>query len=109
MTKPQSINSLRILEPEMRKMFNDGGYWEKVKAGELREVIMPHDDRPAPDHQPPGTRSQMISYRDASDKEIARVHQYLRPDGTLGGRGKPDPKRLLHDGVLYRLVKAKNR
>jgi hypothetical protein len=29
------------------------------------------------------------------------VHQYLQPDGTLGASGQPDPKRLLHDGILY--------
>jgi len=23
------------------------------------------------------------------------VHQYLRPDGTIGSSGKPDPKRIL--------------
>lgn len=70
------------------------------------------EDRAAPSaaNQPPGTRSQMISYRDASDKEIARVHQYLKPDGTLGASGRPDPKRLLiNDDTLLRLVKAKDR
>jgi hypothetical protein len=33
--------------------------------------------------------------------EIARAHQYLRPDDTLGLSGKPDPKRVVDDGVLY--------
>lgn len=43
----------------------------------------------------------MISYRDANGNEIARVHQYLRPDGTLGASGKPDPKPLMVNGVVY--------
>jgi hypothetical protein len=60
-------------------------------------------------NQPPGTRSQMISYRDSNDKEIARVHQYLKTDGMLGASGKPDPKRLLINDTLFRLVKAKDR
>ena len=39
--------------------------------------------------------------------EVARVHQYLRTDGTLGGSGRrPDPKRLYEDGVLYALKKG---
>ncbi len=46
----------------------------------------------------------MVSYRDGI-QEIARVHQYLRTDGTIGASGKPDPKRLYADGKLYRLVK----
>ena len=93
----------------MRQLFNDGRYFERLQAGELRAVIT--EDRPAPSgaNQPPGTRSQMISYRDVSDKEIARVHQYLKPDGTLGASGKPDPKRLLINNTLFRLAKAKDR
>ena len=93
----------------MRKLFNDGRYFERVQTGELKAVLM--EDRPAPPaaDQPPGTRSQMISYRDASDKEIARVHQYLKADGTLGASRKPDPKRLLINDTLFRLTKAKDR
>jgi hypothetical protein len=47
----------------------------------------------------------MISYRDRNDDEIARVHQYLRPDGSIGASGLPDPKRLFEDRVLYILEK----
>jgi len=50
-------------------------------------------------------RSQMISYRTDRDEEIARVHQFVRPDGTLAASGRPDPKRLLEGGILYRLEK----
>ena len=32
---------------------------------------------------------------------VAEVHQYVRPDGSLGGSGLPDPKRLYKDGILY--------
>ena len=42
--------------------------------------------------------------------EVARVHQYLRKDGTLGASGRPDPKMIIEKGVAYRLRKpAKNR
>jgi hypothetical protein len=51
----------------------------------------------------------MISYRTKDGKEIARVHQYLRSDGTIAASGKPDPKRLLENGTLYRLEKSKNK
>jgi len=51
---------------------------------------------------PSGTRSQILHYytRDLKIK-VAIVHQYLRPDGTLGGSGKPDPKQVFDDGVIY--------
>jgi hypothetical protein len=100
----------RILEPEMQRRFNEGRYLERLQAGELSATVM--DDRhPALTvaAEPFCTRSQMISYRDLDGNEIARVHQYLRTDGKLGASGKPDPKRLYEDGILYRLVKKRNR
>jgi hypothetical protein len=39
--------------------------------------------------------SQIIEYFDAEGTRVALVDQYLRPDGTLGGSGRPDPKRVL--------------
>ena len=42
---------------------------------------------------PPGTRSQIIRYFKGR-QWVLEVHQYLRPDGTLGASGLPDPKRL---------------
>jgi len=43
----------------------------------------------------------MVAYLDAGGQRIALVHQYLRPDGTIGGSGRPDPKELLEDGIIY--------
>jgi hypothetical protein len=34
------------------------------------------------------------------------VHQYLRPDGTLGASGLPDPKLVVHEGVVYKLARG---
>jgi hypothetical protein len=48
----------------------------------------------------------MVSYYDSAGNEIARVHQYLRRDGKIGLSGKPDPKRLFENGVLYRIHKG---
>jgi hypothetical protein len=41
-----------------------------------------------------GTRSQLVAYYDGS-VVVARVHQFLQPDGTLGASQIPDPKELL--------------
>ena len=93
----------------MRRRFNKGQYWERVQNGELSETILGdnHPTTPAA-NQPFCTRSQMISYREQGN-EVARVHQYLLPNGTLGASGRPDPKRLFEDDILYRLVKKHHR
>jgi hypothetical protein len=90
----------------MRKMFNEGSYWAKAKSGELTVVTMEHRHPSlTAANEPYCTYSQMLSYRDADNMEIARVHQYLRPDGSIGASSKPDPKRLFAGGTLYRLHK----
>lgn len=46
------------------------------------------------------TTSELVYYFEG-DGKVAEVHRYLRPDGTIGGSGRPDPKALLRAGVLY--------
>jgi hypothetical protein len=103
MTQPPPIQ--RIDEWEMRKLFNEHQLWEKVQQGEFTSTVLESRIAPPNAEQPAGTVSQMLSYRDSANNEVARVHQYLKPDGTIGGKGRPDPKRVFLDGVLYRLVK----
>jgi len=87
-------------------MFNDDQYRERTQTGELRAVVerSRHPALPLA-REPFCTQSQEVSYYDADGNEVARVHQYIRLDGSIGLKGKPDPKRLLKDGVLYRLEK----
>jgi len=94
--------SQRISLSYLRQLFNEGDYWLKTQDGRLKERLL-RDRHPSSPKAPVPlcTRSQLISYIDTDGQEIARVHQYLKPDGTLGASGKPDPKRLLHNGVLY--------
>jgi hypothetical protein len=49
------------------------------------------------------TKSQIVAYINSNGQQVALVHQYLKPDGTLGGSCKPDPKELLLGGVLYKI------
>ena len=52
--------------------------------------------------EPLGTLSQVIEYYDAAGQMQVMVHQYLRPDGSIGASGRPDPKWLRHEGeILY--------
>ena len=89
----------------MRKLFNDNRLWERLQEGEFTSIVLQSRAAPATAGEPAGTLSQMVSYRDSESYEIARVHQYVRPDRSIGAKGRPDPKRLFLDGVLYRLVK----
>lgn len=89
----------------MRRLFNENRLWERLQNGELTSTILESREAPATAGEPADTLSQMLSYRDPDNNELARVHQYLRADNTIGGKGRPDPKRLCIDGVLYRLVK----
>jgi hypothetical protein len=87
----------------MRCKFNRGRYWQRLRKGELTAKML-RDRHPAPPSsgQPHCTRSQMLSYLDSNNQEVARVHQYVLPNNTV--KGKPDPKRLFYDGVLYHLA-----
>lgn len=91
----------------MQRRFNEGKYWERLKQGEYISVTR-ESRHPALSlaREPFCTQSQMVSYLDKEGNEVARVHQYLRTDGTIGASGKPDPKRLFEDGTLYRLEKG---
>lgn len=95
---------IRWCEPDdLRRMFNDGGVWERARSGELTQTIRKERHPSPPDaHEPFCTRSQIITYHDRNGHRIALVHQYLRPDGSLGASGRPDPKEVLIAGVLYR-------
>jgi hypothetical protein len=81
-------------------MFNERRFWKRAQRGEFQQVLY-WEGKTSPPHQPPGTRSQVIRYIDKHGVEVARVHQYLRRDGTLGASGRPDPKRLFIKGILY--------
>ena len=94
----------------MQKRFNEGKHWERLQQGEYRAVVRESRHPALPlANEPFCTQSQMVSYLDSDGNEVARVHQYLRTDGTIGASGKPDPKRLLDGGILYYLEKSKKR
>lgn len=98
------VNPRRIHVPPdtLRKIFNDGGYWELVKEGKLHEKVYFEAPPQRKSGEPPGTLSQIVAYLDSEGRQVAIVHQYLRKDGTIGGSGRPDPKKLYHQGVEYR-------
>jgi hypothetical protein len=92
---------IRVSAPQLRRMF-DEHCAESITAGHL-QPILEKSDHPAPlrSGQPFCTQSQYISYRNPAGETVAGVHQYLRPDGTIGGSGRPDPKRLVVGDRVY--------
>ncbi len=92
----------RVSEVVLRKIFNNGKYWERAQKGLLRSKLVANSHPSSPRAKEPiCTRSQYIIYINNKGQKVAGVHQYLRPDGKLGASGRPDPKELLVKGVLY--------
>jgi hypothetical protein len=91
-------------EEDLRQLFNDNGILEKAASGELtvKDVKDGHPSPPAA-KEPICTQSQLLAYLTLDGKKVAEAHQYLRPDGTVGASGRPDPKEVFHDGTLYYL------
>jgi hypothetical protein len=104
------IPIVRVTEWELRKMFNDGRYWERVQSGELFYVTI-HEGTPTPDkNQPPGTKTIMVAIRETlNGPDLAHAHGFIQPGWVIGAKGRLDPKRIWKDGKLYRIVYDKNR
>jgi hypothetical protein len=94
----------------MRRRFNRGRYYERVLSGQLTTRLKQTHPSRTKANEPFCTWTQEVFYIDpVPNQEVARIHQYLRPDGKLGASGRPDPKQLVEGGVMYRLRKpAKN-
>ena len=95
----------RVSAAELRSNYDHEDFERRVASGEVTAVTR-RNGHPSPvrSGQPECTRSQVIGYVDAQGGLLALVHQYLRPDGTIGGSGRPDPKVLLVDGELWTVL-----
>jgi hypothetical protein len=102
MADPPSVTIIPL--KDLRQMFNELEPWELVSQGILREKVM-SENPPKPGiaaKEPPGTVSQIIRYIDRkTGRSVAIAHRYLHPDGSIGASGRPDPKRVVKDGVIY--------
>jgi hypothetical protein len=83
-------------EGTLRRYFNLGQFEEKAQRGELTARVKPGSEHPAPPalNDVPGTISHILQYFDENGDLVAMVHEYVRPDGSLGGAGRRDPKWL---------------
>ena len=94
----------RVEEAELRRVFNEGRFHDRLTAGELIEVIEREGTPDPRNGQPPGTVSRTSWYTKPGPglgfEKVALVHYYLLADGSIGGSGRHDPKRLILDGVI---------
>lgn len=86
----------RVSRDTIRSIFNNSQYPGQISTGELLPQLIKDSvlQNPHLKNEPPGTRSQLIRYFNLGGQWVVEVHQYWRPNGTLGGSGNPDPKRL---------------
>jgi hypothetical protein len=89
-----------VSEAELRRRFAEGDYLNRAARGEFGCCLATSNPSGSRD-EPPGTRTVVVSFVDDALNRIFLVHFYLRPDGTIGGSGKPDPKWLFEDGIVY--------
>jgi hypothetical protein len=84
-------------------MFNESQYPSMIADGRLTLKYLRNDHLKEPETkgEPYCTRGQMIRYVDNDGRWAVEVFQYLRPDKTIGGGGKPDPKRLRIGNTVF--------
>ena len=92
-----------VADDKIRSAFNAGKFFEKSVTGEITTTLTYDSHAEPPLATEPGcTRSQICEYW-LDGTIVALVHQYLRPDGSIGASGRPDPKVLvLDDGTTVR-------
>ena len=52
-----------------------------------------------------GGLKEFVEYLDDQGQWIAQAYQYVKPDGSLGASGKPDPKRIRQGGKIWALMR----
>lgn len=98
--QPEPID---VDEWRLRELFNSEGILERVQRGNIVEVVTRSSHPASPvAGEPFCTRSQTVEYYDAEWDFVAMAHRYLRKDGTIGLSGRPDPKKVVVEGQLYR-------
>jgi len=93
----------RVSPETIRSIFNNSQWPGMISTGYLVPQLLRDNilQNPNLKGEPQGTRSQTIRYYDLAGQWVVVIHQYLRPDGSLGASGKPDPKRLRINATIF--------
>lgn len=89
----------------LRHLFNSRDYTKLATTGQLRINVKRENHLLTPEAKllPRCTLGQFIEYIDPDGQWHAQAYQYLKPDGSLGASGKPDPKRIRYCGKILAL------
>ncbi len=89
----------------LREAFNSSQIPAMIERGELDSLMLRDAHLTAPERigEALCTRGQMIRYHDGQGNLVVEVFQYLRPDGSLGASGLPDPKRMQVGNQVWRV------
>ena len=97
----------RASNEELRKLFNPA-YLRRVLDGQMilrnfgRQSLYQNQPQDGREPEPEGTITGLIEIIDpATNQRVAIAHRLLRPDGSFGASGFPDPKMVLIDNVIY--------
>jgi hypothetical protein len=102
------MRSRFVSEVELRRIFNEYRYFERMQEGEFHSHIVKQSRRRGGGPRVRNAMSQTVEYRDKQGRRVALVHQYRMRDGRLGGSGKPDPKVVVHDETIYFLAEGED-
>jgi len=98
----------RVDVGELRKRFNEAYLHSTLSGQYILKDFGPqslYQNSPvASGHQqePAGTITGLVEIIDPqTNQRLAIAHRLLRPDGTFGASGYPDPKMVLIDGTIY--------
>jgi hypothetical protein len=100
---PDDILEVEWVTPEIiRQIFNENNLPKKAADGQIKQRLArnAHPELP-PKREPYCTHSQIVFYYDENYEFLAVVHQYMRPDGSIGASGLPDPKKLVWNNRIY--------
>ena len=97
MIPPPPADEVEYISPKsIREIYNRSQYPSMIAGGQLNSLYLRNDHLKEPEKrgEPPCTHGQTIRYSDMDGQWVVVIFQYLRPDKSIGGSGRPDPKRL---------------
>jgi len=106
MAYPEAV-TVRVDEWNIQCRFNRARYHKRLLAGEFTSKTYPGKKPKAESGQAADAKTNEIVYFDKDNNEVARIHEFLNSDGTIGASGKHDPKELLSGGVKYRMHRGR--
>jgi hypothetical protein len=104
---PDAPSVVRASDSELRRLFNEA-YLVRVLNGQLSvknfgdQSLYQNPPADWREPEPIGTITGLIEIIDPStNRRVAIAHRLLRPDGSFGASGFPDPKMVLIGNVIH--------